>query len=158
MNILIEGPDGTGKTTLAKKLASIFNMTYIHITRSNTSGNNISFNNFLRMNDVDNCICDRGYVSNIVYSTVFNDTPKLSPIQANQQRALFDIKILCIIRDKQKYIQSFNDLKQQREELYNDMSEVYDQYIDLIDEFDFVYDFTTQSSGAVVVFCDKILR
>lgn len=74
MKILIDGNDGVGKTTLAKRLINTFNIkSYIHL--SNKDPRDYEFySNVLRKNDV---IFDRSFMDEKIYSKIFNRELKL---------------------------------------------------------------------------------
>lgn len=64
MRIVIEGIDGIGKTTLARQLASIHNLTLIHLTNE-TVNNAEMFDTLLHG---DNWVMDRGMYGQFVYN------------------------------------------------------------------------------------------
>lgn len=73
MRIIIEGCDGTGKTTLVNGLAKEFNLGKIHI--SNKDPNDLDFYyQFLRKDDV---IFDRNLIGEMIYPNIFNRPQKL---------------------------------------------------------------------------------
>lgn len=73
MRIIIEGCDGTGKTTLVDSLVKEFNLGKIHI--SNKDPNDLDFYyQFLRKDDV---IFDRNLIGEMIYPKIFNRPQKL---------------------------------------------------------------------------------
>lgn len=70
MNIIIEGPDGAGKTTLAKQLAKQLNLQIVHFVAptDNTSQFEM-YRDFLI--DARNIILDRAWYSDMVYGPIF---------------------------------------------------------------------------------------
>lgn len=63
MQIIIEGCDGTGKTTLARKLSVHFNLSYIHLSRKDPT-DYIFYQNIFRK---ENVVFDRSYISEYIY-------------------------------------------------------------------------------------------
>lgn len=68
MRILIDGNDGIGKTTLAKRLQEDLKIvSYIHLTGSDVK----TCNFYSQMNLKNNVILDRSFMSEPIYSEVF---------------------------------------------------------------------------------------
>lgn len=67
MRIIIEGADGTGKTTLAKQLAEKYNLDVIHMTNrdSNTFG---FYKESIGKQDV---VWDRNMIGEVIYPSIF---------------------------------------------------------------------------------------
>lgn len=80
MIIIIEGPDGSGKTTLANKIHDQTGYTIYHMDKPKTEEDKLlmlgEYLQFIRTNK--NAILDRGWYSEIVYGTVMRDTPAIS--------------------------------------------------------------------------------
>lgn len=68
MNIIIEGTDGVGKTTLVQKLKEYYKTDSLRCTYKDPK--NASF--YSTLLDKTNCIYDRLFLSEIVYPTLFN--------------------------------------------------------------------------------------
>lgn len=66
MLIVLEGCDGSGKTTLAKKLAEVMNAEVIHCTQF-TPNNYIFFHNIIEASKTRNIIADRFCYGQFVY-------------------------------------------------------------------------------------------
>lgn len=140
MIVLVEGPDGTGKTTLSKVFQDKYKYTYIHLGPcadiEETYKDLIDQLIECRKNG-ENVVIDRAIISNYVYSKVFKGT-MLGPVRAAQFVELVDEMIMCLPADKQAYLDEFNKLQNEREELYNDMNTVYDEFSQF--HTPFVYD------------------
>lgn len=68
MNIIIEGPDGVGKTTLVNKLKEYYNIDSIRLSYKDPK----DLNFYSRVLEKSDCIFDRQFLSEIVYSSLFN--------------------------------------------------------------------------------------
>ena len=70
MNIIIEGPDGAGKSTLAKQLAESLNLEIVHfVAPTDNTPQFEMYRDF--MIDAQNVILDRAWYSDMVYGPVF---------------------------------------------------------------------------------------
>lgn len=94
MRIILEGPDGGGKTTLANKLAKKYGLEIIHMTRRDS----MKFKHLSVLLDKDDVIWDRQFISEYVYSNVFN-RPKvlLEEDYKNLFKKVDDLKIKILI-------------------------------------------------------------
>ena len=74
MRIIVEGADGTGKTTLVKHLAERYNCDIINMTKwgSKVFG---EYKKKLILNDI---VSDRSFLSEIVYKQAFELQPNIS--------------------------------------------------------------------------------
>lgn len=127
MRILIEGPDGSGKTTLCDELVKR-GYHYIHLSKPEGDVDEYMRDASNESTKYDNVIIDRGVISNLVYSTIFKDTSIISSDVLYDFIAYMDLIILAIPSDKGRYLSDFDKLKTSREELYNDMEKIYDAY------------------------------
>lgn len=74
MNIIIEGPDATGKTTLTNKLIKKYNMKSMHL--SGDTKNDFDFHNDLL--NKNNYVYDRFFMGELVYPKIYKRDPKLN--------------------------------------------------------------------------------
>ena len=129
MIILIDGPDGSGKTTLAKKFIEK-GYSYIHLDKFEDV--NEGYKKLIAQlqeskKENKDIIIDRAIISNLIYSHVFggeivNISLALTFI------SLCDKIYVCLPHDKEKHKELYNKLKNKRSEVYNSMEEVYDWY------------------------------
>ncbi len=80
MRIAIDGCDGTGKSTVAEKLANKLKCNIVHLTHKG-SRSVFSYQEFMRCNDV---VHDRTFISEIIYPKYFNRKSELSEEDAEQ--------------------------------------------------------------------------
>lgn len=91
MNIILEGPDATGKTTLAEKLRDMTGKEIVHFP----SANKEDHLNALYQGDT---IFDRFHIGEIVYPKIYGREPKLDFDEANEiMRAIVDNNDILII-------------------------------------------------------------
>lgn len=83
MFILVEGPDGAGKTTLSKNLADAFGYEYVHFSYpKNEAEAKALFNTYLTFIQThDNCVVDRMFPSTMIYGSVLRGKPELTDSQ-----------------------------------------------------------------------------
>ena len=124
MKIIIEGCDGTGKTTLAKLYANAFNLDYAHCTATDP-GDYYFYKNTLRK---DNIVWDRHTIGELIYPYVFHRNAQISPLEAydiiNYAKEQ-DVKIIILTC-------SLDVIKQRLEERGNEHPDIVDNiaYID----------------------------
>ena len=78
MRIILEGCDGTGKTTLAKLLADKYKLEICHCTQSDPG----DFEFYKQTVRKDNVVWDRHTIGELIYPDVFGRKQKLSPEDA----------------------------------------------------------------------------
>lgn len=131
MIILVEGPDGTGKTTLCEELKKK-GFEYIHLGKEREV--NLVYNKLIKYlqdnKDRKDIVIDRAYISNIIYSNIYGDSGYISLENLLKIHNLIDLIILTIPKDKERYLNHFYKLKNIRKELYSSMEKVYDLYLD----------------------------
>lgn len=84
MPIIIEGPDGAGKSTLAKSLADRLDMNILKMTANGGQ----SVPEYLQKLACDGVIIDRCWVSEQVYSDLFGRKPRIGNDDAEALTAL----------------------------------------------------------------------
>ena len=134
--IVIEGPDCSGKTTLAKHLINRYDAHYIHCTWSPEIDEELDtyFENVLseaRSISQDKLvIIDRMWLSELVYSKVFRDPNKWSDLCSIMRDSLSKLKainVLCLPANKDKMVDAFEN--SDKEELYTThMTSIYEEY------------------------------
>ena len=109
MKIILEGPDGAGKTTLAEYIKNKYDIDIIHSTSK--TKNDLRYHINLTLNN--NFILDRANLGEIVYPIIYNRVSKMNWVdQLDFMNYCRDNNILYIIF----YASNFEDLKNR---LYN---------------------------------------
>lgn len=133
MIILIDGPDGSGKTTLAKKFIEK-GYSYIHLDKFedvNEGYKELIARIQRAKEENEKIVIDRAVISNLIYSHVFGG--EIVDVSLALAFVLLCDKIyVCLPRDKEKHEKLYSKLKNERSELYTSMKEVYDWYNFLI--------------------------
>lgn len=127
MFILVEGPDGAGKTTLSKNLAEAFGYEYVHFSYPKDEAEaKALFNTYLTFIQThDNCVVDRMFPSTMVYGAVLRGEPELTDSQHDRlviELGLKDAVILFCANDTdvlwqrcqergEEYIMSYYDFE-----------------------------------------------
>lgn len=104
MKIIVEGPDGVGKSTLVNYIANKYNLSIYH--SSSETKNDLEYHEDLISKD--NVILDRANLGEIVYPLVYNRETKMDwDKQIDFMNECQDEEIIYIIM----YASDFEDLK-----------------------------------------------
>lgn len=95
MIVLIEGPDGSGKTTIAKILSKQFNLPYVHGTYTDPS----TFKFYNEQLAVTKAVIDRSFISELIYSKVLGRKPRINKFEADALLRVVEEKCLLIYCD-----------------------------------------------------------
>lgn len=77
MKIIVEGPDGAGKSTLVRQLADHFGCDILRMTEKGSK----RFEDYIEKASLNNIVSDRCFISELVYCNVFNRQTPLSIFQ-----------------------------------------------------------------------------
>lgn len=80
MNIILDGPDGVGKTTLVNKLKEHYNIDSIRMSYKDPK----DFNFYSRLLEKTDCIFDRQFLSELVYAPLFERECQLTIKDVNE--------------------------------------------------------------------------
>ena len=101
MQIILEGPDGIGKSTISNYLLSIYDFDYKH----NISEDPNTLNYYLEQIKKENCIMDRSSISELIYSFIYKRNCRMPwNDQIEFLNYFHGYYIIC-------YASNFNDLK-----------------------------------------------
>lgn len=143
---IVEGPDGTGKTTMCNILSKLHDIPIVHLTYFEKQVDmEQQYKRVFQLiyslsteNTENGIIFDRFTASNTVYSQVYKNS-KESPWTNKIKQLLaticgmIDITFIhCLPTDRQDYLNHYKDIASNRDELYGDdtekMGRVYDVY------------------------------
>ena len=136
---ILEGPDGSGKTTLGHKLADTYGIEYTHLTYYEDENDmRTQFYDVIRRMNTNKkgFVVDRFILSNIIYGIVFHNCKFVDGWKMFLDALCRDcIKgkeiIICLPQDKEAYLEHFKKMTEERKEMYcsvEDMSKIYDLY------------------------------
>ena len=127
--IIIEGLDGTGKTTLANDL---LNKNYILINNNLTSESHYDkYVNIIKTSDI-NSVSDRSFISEMVYGKILSGTTKLSEeefINLVKLYSEYETKIIYLYASKKI-------LLERKKDDFKDSKVIFHLYQELMDEFE----------------------
>lgn len=99
MKIILEGCDGTGKTTLAKILADHYKLDIAHCSAEDPADYDFYYNCARK----ENIIWDRLLIGELIYPKIFNREPKLTYVEAiaiSDKLKEMDVKIFVLTEDE----------------------------------------------------------
>lgn len=133
--IVLDGPDGVGKTTLAKFLCQKLGATYRHLTYRFPDKmhhyHTAALEMCLRDQQEVPVVLDRWWMSEIAYAAAFRGGSRWPMMGRMLDRVALKHKVLyiiCLPEDKERYLEHYSRLKGEREEMYESMSNVWDKY------------------------------
>lgn len=136
--IIIEGADGSGKSSLAKRILND-NGNGIYLHAEYRFKNNIPLYHLallkkaLKFSKKTLVIIDRLHISEYIYAKVFRNGTKWPFHLKNFNRICKHMNIpiiVCIPEKVERGVEWFNENKDKREELYDNMRKVTQEYID----------------------------
>ena len=136
---ILEGPDGSGKSTLGKKLSDAYGIDYTHLTYyKDEEMMRTQFYEVIRRVNTEKrgLVVDRFVLSNLVYGIVFHNCKFVDGWKMFLDALCRDwLKgkeiVICLPYDKQAYLDHFKKMTEEREEMYSsveDMGKVYDVF------------------------------
>lgn len=125
--IVLEGPDGTGKTTLGHALADYMGGHYMHLTYRFPKAMNLyhiaALEMVLEKAEEQPVILDRWWLSELVYAYVYRGQTAWPAVHRMLQRVALQhnfLYIMCNLQNSTQYNDHFKLLKTQREEMYDE--------------------------------------
>lgn len=143
---IIDGPDGTGKTTLAQRLSETYNIPIYHLTyykdREQHQKQFYTATEMMRdwiSNSEGGFIIDRYILSEIIYRKIYRpDEPLIKEAEfmyefMEHRAAIGEIEVIIALpENRDKWFQHFSKLCEEREEMYSTekILEVYEEYLE----------------------------
>jgi len=128
MKIVIEGADGTGKTTLAEFISNKFNAKIIHST--STTKNDFKYHMEL-LQDNNDVVFDRFHLGEFIYSDIFNRKCKMTPEELFQIQEYLkenDIDLIILVADDFNFLLNRLNIRGEEEEIKNRINRINDSY------------------------------
>ena len=137
--IIIDGPDATGKTTLANKICQISpGSEYIHLTYDDDldmySYQLGILHDAIEASKTRLVVIDRLWMSENIYAAVYRDgsdptfNEQITDIKAQQASALY---IIAMPKTVKAGVARHKEMRETRDEMYDNMEAVCKRYIDL---------------------------
>lgn len=133
--ILLEGSDGTGKTTLAKHIVEKFDGHYMHLTYRYPNNmfeyHAAALHRAAKIAHHRVVVLDRQWVSESVYAEVYRGGSRWPHMGRLFDRVMLKhagVYVFCLAADLAKYEADYNQLKTSRYEMYDNTTKVADLY------------------------------
>lgn len=161
--VILDGPDASGKTTLANKLIQLNNNRGIILHATYRFKDKIPtyhaalLRKAYKLSKKDLVIIDRLHVSEYIYAKVFRNGTKWPwQLKAFNQicKSLCIPIVICIPSSVERGVQWFENTKNERYEMFDDMQQIIKEYInyvkthkviiynrDLTEKLDFYYEY-----------------
>lgn len=134
MLIYLEGPDGSGKTTLAKTLCAKGNAIYLHDTYRGRNQFKFTIALLRRAWKLQklgkNVVLDRSWIGDNIYSRIFRPGRQGAWVRWAHgiTERMGAITVIALPAERERYIQDYNALKGERPEMYDRMQGIYQAY------------------------------
>lgn len=134
--IVLEGPDGTGKTSLAMNLRDYLGAEYLHLTYRWPEKMQLYHYAAIRWAahkaQHSPVIVDRWWVSEIVYAEAYRGGSKFMKhyfMLEHIANKIGVVYVMCLPEEHDRYLAHYNELKGKRAEMYDEgMEKVYQGY------------------------------
>lgn len=139
MIIVLEGPDGTGKTTLAKKFIECCGASYLHLTYRCKERHDLylkaAFNHCIDkiVSTRKPIILDRWWISEMIYAEVFRNGTKWPQLGRELHLKLMQAGgcyVFCLPVSTKDYLERFDNLKKTRAEMFDSVTDLLKLYND----------------------------
>jgi thymidylate kinase len=133
MRIILEGCDGTGKTTLAKKLQERYGIDYVHVNRQDPTSYEF-YNQTLSKTDV---IWDRHFIGEMIYPTVFKRKPNLrmADFESLLTKARQEKVVILILTAGEEQLIASSKKRPEYEEVVKNLITINGQFVAIADVY-----------------------
>lgn len=155
MNLILEGCDGVGKTTIAKKLAEKHGCDILHMTRWGPK----NFISYLDRYNQNGIISDRSFISECVYSDVFKRHRELTEGQIDTligylRASNFTTVVLNL--DTSEIINRLTARNDESFEIVKNVSEISKAYVDFAEKYGIpIIDVTNLTVDEIIEIIEK---
>lgn len=133
--IVLEGPDGCGKTTLARHLVQRYGAFYIHgrVHKDCWKYHTAAVSLAAKKSRDQLVVIDRNWLSECVYGPAFRGNSQYTPGERCVDRVLLKhaaLHVMCLPDDRDRVVAQFERLKNDRFEHFDSVDEVTQRYWD----------------------------
>lgn len=155
MKIIVEGPDGAGKTTLVNALVKKYNLNKVVFTKEGYK----NFNSYMSYKNIDNVVFDRCFLSEVIYQNVFKRDRVLD---IHEEYALlqnyFDDTILIILNADLDTLKKRLEIRGDEEESVIDQLNLIKNLYDNYSKYLRVPTFNIENIDAIYEYIEKELN
>ena len=135
MRIILEGCDGSGKSTFAELLASKYHCDILHMTRWSDK----RFYTYIeKMSMTDNIIFDRCFISEYIYSKIFNRSTEVDDTSIEILLTCaknLDCEIFILTCDNDELMKRLSDRNNETSEILDNAIKLNDAYVDFAKKY-----------------------
>ena len=138
--IILDGPDGTGKTTLAEFLVKKHDAVYMHLTYrwkdKMFEYHTAALHKAVKLSTTRLVVIDRLWPSEVCYANAYRGGSKWPTMWRMMDRVINKVAglyVICLPHDTREYVEDFQRLKASREEMFSDILPVAIEYHKLWD-------------------------
>ena len=131
MKIILEGCDGTGKTTLAKKLQKRYGIDYVHVNRQDPTSYEF-YSQTLSKTDI---IWDRHFIGEMIYPTVFKRKPNLrmADFESLLAKAREQNVVILVLNANEEQLIASSKNRPEYEEVVKNLITINSQFVAIAD-------------------------